>query len=239
MAFATRLNGPTGTVFTTAAKSWAVPMPATVNSGDLLLIYLGHDAENTIAFDAVSGWTLVYDDSTSDVAATGRTACWKKIADGSEGGTNVTVAAASLVSNRQALAYVLRYQAGTYGTGVLADVEEAHNEGGSATPDPPSLTPSWGSGDTTWIAFAQCDGNRTTSVYPLADNNTRQSVTTDAASQMICTQQIATSPENPGTFTISVSDQWTATTLAIRGIVGGDGGGQPARTMHQQRLRRA
>ena len=231
MAFATLLS-VVGTLFTTAATSYAVPMPATVDAGDLLLIFLGHDGQDTVAFNSVSGWTLVAD---VDVNATGRVACWKKIAAGNEDSTTVTVSFTG--SNVQAMAYVLRYQAGTFGSGVLADVEELDSEATSATPDPPSLSPSWGSGDTSWIAFFECDSNRSVSAFPSSYGNTNdQGVTTNAAHQGICTRQNAVATENPGTFTISASDQWRAMTLAIRGLSAA--AGQAPRTMHQARMRR-
>lgn len=88
----------------------------------------------------------------------------------------------------------------------------------SSTPDPPSANPAnWDVEDTLWIAAIAVDTSRTISAYPLADRNTADvSGGSTGATLGICTTTSAAASLNPGTFTISSSDDWAAATVAIR-----------------------
>ncbi|HLF76000.1 MAG TPA: hypothetical protein VJB57_00780 [Dehalococcoidia bacterium] len=224
---------------TTAAQSYSIAMPATVDAGDLLIMFVAHDADAAVAFDAVSGWTNLFD---ADADGTGRVGCWAKVAVGNEDGTNVTVSFSG-TGNREAEAFVFRIQAGTYGSGVIGDVEVTTAEGTSGTPDPPPLTASWGSADNLWIVFYCADNDRALTAYPanFTSNQVFAQISGVTGDQTIAaaTRELVSTEVNPGAFTIAASEQWRAATLGVRGFVdAGGGGGQAARAMHQMRMRR-
>jgi hypothetical protein len=100
----------------------------------------------------------------------------------------------------------------------LDGLATASASGVSSTPDPPNLDPAnWTTEDTLWLAACGVDTSRTISVYPLANNNTADvSGGAGGATLGLCTLNDAVSSKNPGTFTISTSDDWCAFTVAIR-----------------------
>lgn len=200
----------TGSNFPTPATSHLVVMPATVNAGDLLMMQIA-----TIANGAVttpSGWTLM---SSVSLGAVQYVSWYYKVAAGTEGGTTVTVTV-GLSCNAAALVH--RIQAGTYsGAPEIANVAT----GNTANPDPPSLSPSWGSAATLWIAaFSGRNPGSGTSVYPFANGNTRSaSGATSDNSQGIaasCWENNTTASRDPGTFTNASSSARQAHTVAVR-----------------------
>jgi hypothetical protein len=229
--------------FATEAQSYDVAMPASVSAGDLLIMFVAHDGDPNDAWASVSGWTNLRD-ALWGVASQGRLGIWYKNASGSEGGTNVTVSFTSGTStDRPAMAFVFRVQAGTWNTGSAPELAAANDVSGNVNPDPPSLSPSWGSDDNLWVAYMVCDQDRSVTAYPTSYSSnqvfTQVSGHLDDHTAAAATREAAASSENPGAFTIGSADQWGAVTLAVRGAAAGGGGGQPPRTMHQQRLRRA
>ncbi|HEY7466529.1 MAG TPA: hypothetical protein VIB47_07530 [Dehalococcoidia bacterium] len=224
---------------TTPAQSYSIAMPATVSAGDLLIMFVTHDQDNTAAFDSVSGWTELRNALWGNLAQ-GRLGIWYKSASGSEGGTNVTVSFTG--SNRPACAFVVRIQAGTWNTGSAPELAAANDVSANANPDPPNLAPSWGSDDNLWIVYEVNDQDRSINAYPTNYGSNQSfawiSGQTDDHTTALATREAAAASENPGTFTISTSDQWGAVTLAVRGSAAAPQSQAP-RTMHQQRMRRA
>ena len=99
--------------------------------------------------------------------------------------------------------------------------------GTTANPDPPNHALSgWGVEDTLWIVLYGWDGGRINDVYPASYTLSQVTDRGDQATSCgiaIAGQNIAASSENPGTATINASDQWVASTLAIRpAAVGAD-----------------
>lgn len=111
--------------------------------------------------------------------------------------------------------------------------------GTSTSPNPASLDPTWGTEDTLWIAMTSVDLSSsaaiTVSAYPYASNNlTASNSSTSGVRVGACTTTSATATVDPGTFTISASEDWVAVTVGIRpftapeshsGTVTGSGGG--------------
>ena len=83
MAFPTVAAGNTSTELV-AVTTHGADMPATVNAGELLLIKISTGGEPVITMPA--GWENAY---TPVVFSAVSLACFKKIADGTEGGTTV------------------------------------------------------------------------------------------------------------------------------------------------------
>lgn len=136
-------------------------MPATVNAGDLLLMFFAADGTGTHTTPA--GWTLR--GSANNTAAAVRSSVYEKVAVGTEGGTTVNVTM-SLSGNPMSL--VARYQAGTFTAGV-ANAQSVVNA--VASQAAPNLTPAWGALNTGWIIWAMNFNSTAISSYPAPNNN--------------------------------------------------------------------
>ena len=168
MAFPT-IQSRTITAFNTGT-SHAANYPATVNSGDLLLLFAHFfGAGDTIDVSAVpTGYTQVMASQTASDAGLFIAA---KIADGTEDSGTITVTTGS-----SAMMVVMIYRItgwfGTIATGI--NVGTAATDGaGSANANPPNLDPgSWATEDTLWLApisianFGLTDGNRDITATP-------------------------------------------------------------------------
>ena len=156
MAFPT-VQSITNTDFATAATDHNVSMPATVNSGDLLLMGFSyaHGADNDTP-TTPTGWSSVITTGNS-FSGEGRLTVYVKNANGSEGGGTVNVVTPT---SHRAAATVYRITGWRNSGTILNDVEGAAvvsdgSNQSASTPGPPNLNPAnWDVEDTLWIAFA-------------------------------------------------------------------------------------
>lgn len=194
-----------------ATLNHTVGLPASIVSGQRLIAVFASQ-ENTTTWPA--GWTELCDGGTGgqvNISAAYRDC------DGSEG-ASITVTTGSSRADGWS---VIRIAAGSFNpaapeVGTIAT-------GNDANPDCPSLTPSWGSLNTYWIAAAAGKQNatpRTVSSYPatFTENQTTQSTASTNAVFLAGLTAIAAS-KDPGTFTLSGSSQWAANTIAVRSAV--------------------
>lgn len=198
----------TATALDGDATAHLIAMPATVNDGDLLITILSNDGPATVTTPA--NWNLL--GSTVHSSNTNRLSNYYKIAVGTEGGTTVDFVTSVA---EEAVGHVYRIS-NWHGTtppeiGTAADAA-------STLPNPPTLTPSWGAADTLWLAGYGADATETTSVYPTNYTNGQTDSTPAGGS---CTlgsarRELNATSDDPGTFTISASEQWIAQTFAIR-----------------------
>lgn len=204
-------------VVTSNSSPWTLTYPTNLVSGDLIVALLATDG-NTATATWPNGWITTGDSSSS--ASTILIGKFKS--DGTETGTfDVTLGAKEQGGWR---VFRITGWEGTLGTSFnnIGNYGSAYGNatvGDNSTPDPLEAFPSWGSGsvDTLWIAAIAVDTSRTISVYPLSDRNTSDvSGGAGGATLGICTSNSAVTSLNPGTFTISASDQWAAVTIAIR-----------------------
>lgn len=192
--------------------SHPIPMPATVNAGDLLLMYANCDTSSTPTPTTPTGWTQLV--STASGAAQ-RLMIYYKVAAGTEGGTTVNLV---LSGAETVAAHVERIQAGTY----QGTPEAATPVAGSfLNPDPPSLTPSWGSAATHWVVVcAQGAQNTGVTAWPMPLEQTiTKGATAGAAysSMLTCYQQLTAASNNPIAFTsVSPNSNIIVTTVAVR-----------------------
>lgn len=189
-----------------------VNLPAGISSGDLIIIICNWGRPR--AADTPSGWTLIDEVGTADGTSFTTTTAFYRVADGSEGST-VAVTTAALTSKMAATAYLI--DAGTYGS-IEADTDYLNSTG---SVDPPSLSPSWGSAKTLWIAAGGSRIGTTVTGYPLADNQLSATMANTGAGDsrpvtaMSCTAESETGTLDPGTFTLSSNSGWTAITIAV------------------------
>ncbi len=204
-----------GTV-TSNSTSWTITYPTNVTAGDLLLFFAGCDGSGAIG-SAISGFSTLL--TQSDGAGAVSIAVFAKLAAGTETGT-FTFAAAASEQGGWRIFRITGWFGGAIADGVQEqDAVGASGAGGtSSTPNPPSEPASnWGVEDTLWFAACAADTSRTVSVYPLAGNNTADvSGGAGGATLGLCTTISAVDTLDPGTFTISASDDWAATTVAVR-----------------------
>ena len=193
----------TSTVFSTAATSHLVAMPAVVDTGDLLLCVLNMGFGYTVT--TPGGWSAIENSNT-------RLAVYAKDAAGTEDGTTVDFVSATAA---EAVAQVYRIT-GWNGT-VPTDIATATlTTGTSSNPDPGSVTPSWGALDTLWIAVERSAAGETVSSYPANYTNGTYDFVASNIALATSRREINAATENPGTYTISASGTWYAVTIAVR-----------------------
>ncbi len=191
-----------------------VNLPAGISNGDLLIVGFCLDGDGG-AMTWPAGWTELYNvlgpSSVPNLQARFRRA------DGTEGAT-ITVTS----TNSEKSASVSYRITGHH---TVTDPESATAGGTTANPDPPVLNPAgWGTEDTLWIVLYGWDGGRINDAYPASytlSQVTDRNNAADGCGLAIAGQNINAASENPGTGTINTSDQWVASTLAIRPAAGG------------------
>ena len=202
----------TETAFGTDTTDHYVDMPATVNAGDLLIVLFTNDGDETVT--TPGGWSLLASDTGGPSV---RLSVYYKIATGTEGGTTVNFVTSA---NQQAAAQVYRI---TDWQGTTPPEISTAATATSTAPDPAFLDPAgWGVSNTLWLAVAGQDrGDQSgTLAYPISytdgistlSSDTNLSCRTHSARRVLLT---ATS-EDPGPFTIPVTEQWVAFTIAVR-----------------------
>lgn len=208
-------SAPTETAFSSASTTHNVSMPATVNKGDLLLLAIGiQNIGGSTTFTTPSGWTSLMDRAGSPEYS--HLAIFMKVADGTEGGTTVNVATSN---SQSAVAQVYRV---TRWYGSLSGVESADSGAdGVTTPDPPSLTPSWGALDTLWFAwFTAADDDETVTAYP-SNYSGGSYIVSGAGTNAGCEigsarRELNATSDNPGSFTITGPETNVTATVAVR-----------------------
>lgn len=201
-------NVATTNVLTAAgsATTHAMPLPASLASGDLLVIFFSIDAAGgTITTPA--GWTQLFTASNSPVVAS----CFYKISNGAEG-ASVTITHTS----GKAGGTSYRISTGTWSGTPEAAATAA--TGSSATPDPPSVTPSWGSADNLFLAasFIQEVGVISSAPTNYSNALTGASGSTSAVTTGSAQRQLTSATDDPGTFTWGSSSTWLAQTVVIK-----------------------
>jgi len=201
----------TETAFDTDTTAHYVNMPATVNAGDLLIVLFTNDGNATVT--TPGGWTEL----ASNAAGTAvRCSVYYKIAVGDEDGTTVNFVTSA---SEQAAAQVYRI---TDWQGTTPPEISTAATGTSTAPNPAPLNPAgWDVADTLWLAVAGQDrGDQSgTTAYPASYTDGTSTLSSDGTGSCrthSARRVLAAASEDPGTFTIPVSEQWVAFTIAVR-----------------------
>jgi hypothetical protein len=196
---------------------WTITYPTNVAAGDLLLLFIG--ADGTTDFSA-TGFTALAASQLSAVSVL----LLGKVAVGTEAGTFIVTATAA----EQGGWRIFRIPAASWFGGALTTGIGGSNESNglsctgdgatSSNPNPALLNPAnWDVEDTLWIAAIGVDTSRTISVFPLAGRNTADvSGGAGGATLGLCSTTSTVASLDPGTFTISASDDWVSLTVAVR-----------------------
>jgi len=197
----------TPTTFTTSVTSMPVNLPS-VSSGDLL-IAVGA-VRNPGTWTVPTGWTVLNEQAGG--GSVGETVAYYRIADGSEGSTATWTAGTATTG-----AWHVRKITNWHGT---TPPEYTSTNGDSASVNPSSITPSWSSSETAFIAFGGSSADVMS--FTGAPTNYSDLVSTTAstgggASNMGSASRVTTaSTEDPGTFTTSTNRWWSTFTIAVR-----------------------
>jgi hypothetical protein len=200
----------------TATTSASVNLPTGILNGDLLMAIIRNAAGGTIAWpNEGTDWIQTFE-GTGD-ASDDTTGIAFRQADGSEG-ASITVtfgtsgkfaAVVLLIRNAERLSVSTPSASPAIGT--------------SVNPDSPLHTPAGGAKDFLWLSVAGYEGEQTSPpTYPsgathhqvTANSGTADAVTTNCQVAVAAAQSNAASL-NPGAYTISASDDWTALTISV------------------------
>jgi hypothetical protein len=203
--------------FSTAATSHNVTMPSTVNSGDLLMVLITNDHASGGTVGTPTGWTQKASSTQNNQV---RASVYVKVADGTEDGTNVDFTTSVA---EEAAVQVYRIQSGEW-SGSTAGVEVSTASGvtGSTTPNPSSLNPgAWATENTLWIAYAGGSSYDGVTTYPTNYSggvHNQTNTGTGGASTASAWRESAASSEDPGSFTMTSSEDGVAFTIGIRPV---------------------
>lgn len=195
----------------TDVTSGSITAPATVDAGDLLIIWWAHDAlAGTVT--PPSGWTELVPDAADSASQVGG-AIWVKDAAGDEGGASITWSWTTAQTYTAICARVTGW-----GNATLADVEVSTKaEGASTAPDASALTPALGSADYLWLTSEFNDSSRYASVFPYASNNVSANTAPTVGNGLsICTTtSVPGTTLDAGAWTLTASEQWLAYTVSV------------------------
>lgn len=199
---------------TGASASPVVNLPTGIVSGDLLIV-LFRTAIGTAGVGWPTGWTELVE-STAD-ASDDAIAIGYRLADGTEGAT-ITLTTSS--AKFAAVAYRI---SGAEEPATQAPQNSAAVTGTSATPDPGSLSPTGGAKDYLWLWMGGWEaeqtsppaGNPTNYTNPIGANSGTAGVIATNCRVASAIRSLNAVTEDPGSWTISASDDWTAFTVAV------------------------
>lgn len=202
MAFPTVAATALSSYATNDAGARSATLPAGISAGHLLVAIFAFSAERT--FSDPSGWTRLSYASSSGTAAL---AVFYKIAAGSDANPSITPSGTTRSAH-------ITFRITDHGAASTAPEVGTSATGSSTTPNPPSLAPSWGSEDTLWLALGAGMAGAVNSYPTSYSNGLSQAASTVVA--MSAERQLAASSEDPSTFALNASGNWTAQTLAVR-----------------------
>ena len=214
MAFPTIAAGNTSTELV-AVTTHGADMPATVNAGELLLIKISTGGQPVIIMPA--GWENAY---TPVVFTSVSIACFKKIADGTEGGTTVNFTTedsggSPLLVKSSHIACAITGWVGDL-AGVVAGSAVTAN---SATPNPPSVTSTWGSADNLFLAQMSMQRTAAITGYPTNYTDNQTEISTGSGGQdsivAMSTRALAAASDDPDNFTAAIARRNISQTLVI------------------------
>ena len=207
----------------------SVSLPSGTSAGDLLVLIAAFDgavSETHDIFVVEAGWTRAAL-ATAQGYVSG--AVFWKVAAGSDAATvDISGNAAAEVGG------VVAYRITGHGGQVECAQTDNYTATGEPTsaPNPPSLTPTWGAADTLWIAAASIDNaSRTYTAGPAGYANPIEydgAASSASVRTRSMTKAANSATEDPGAYTVSVTEQWVAFTIAIKPE--GSGGGSAVST---------
>jgi len=212
------------------ATSHTVSLPASISSGDLLIVAFGANGFGPgVSWPA--GWTEFLE---FDHASTGTLALAYRQADGGEGAT-ITV---TTVENERS-AHLSWRITGHEDPATQAPEASTGAEGTSTAPNPDSISPTGGSKDYLFLAIHEADQDtdpRTNTTASPSGYGNLIEIDMESTQGVIIAggdKAATAASEDPGTFTISNSAAWVAATVAIHPAAAG---GIIQQVMHHRKM---
>jgi hypothetical protein len=197
--------------FTTATTSHDVTMPASVDSGDRLLVGIFNNGSSTVTTPA--GWTQI----GTRVTGSSRRVTWLYLdAAGTEGGTSIDFVTGAA---QRAVAITYRVTVGSFDA-TQAPLQTGADASSSTTMDPPAITAAWSLRDALIIGSGVNTGaNDPPLEWSYADG--RRSGTTGSGTGQVSGAasyvQAETLTADPGPFLMSTSAAVAMMTVMIAG----------------------
>ena len=200
---------------TGATASAVVNLPTGIVSGNLLLVFHRNAVGTNAHAVSGGGWTNLFNDNSD--ASDDRISLWYRQADGTEG-TTITITQTS--SKFASLSWRIT---GHENPATQAPQFATLVTGTSILPDPGSLSPTGGAKDYLWLWMGGWEGEQTSPPASTptnyanaigADSGTGGAIATNCRVAS-ADRALNAASEDPGSWTISVSDDWTATVVAI------------------------
>ena len=203
-----------GTTYNTGGTNtdpFVIDLPDSLVNGNIILAFLCCDGNQSSTWPG--GWTRIVD---ADSPSSAHLEVAYHIVDGTEGAT-ISVDPGATAENAVCFTWQIQSWHGT------TPPEAATAAGVSTTPDCPSLSPSWGSADTLWIACYSQNGGIGTVTYIAAYTANREQLETGgggAVGGVISSLESAVATENPGAYGDTDNQNWAAATIAVRPAAG-------------------
>jgi hypothetical protein len=200
----------TATSFATTVTSMPVNLPSAIIAGNLLVAFSSVRTAGTWALPP--GWVEM---DSQDSGGIGELTAFYKIADGTEGTTATFTAGTASTGS-----WHVRKISSWHGTTIPELAKSTSGGVAGSTINPPSLSPSWGSAKTLWLAIGGSAAESiTASAYPAGYsdgswNNISAGGSSAAVGSAYLESQAAS--DDPGAFTTTASRWWYAMTVGIR-----------------------
>ena len=197
-----------------AVTSLPITLPSGIQSGDLLLMFLGVDSSTDRLTN--TGWTRLATsfDNSEYKYLLGR------IADGTEGSTvSFTLSGAEPAGANTYRITGARNGLTTSEIAIAGPVEVTTN---TASADPPSLTPSWGAAENLWFAICIINDSAIGAVtayptnYDLGQYSNINGSGGGLGAVLSAARLLNAATEDPSAFTWTTGRRGTAYTLAVR-----------------------
>lgn len=218
---------PTATITTgltegSSGTSHVITMPA-VAAGDLAIVSFCDDQTAVFTWPGSPAWTSLIAETAN--GANNEAETRYRIITGTEGwGSGGSFTITTDVAQAMA-AIVIVIPAATW-HGTTPPEATAYATANSVNPNPGSLSPSWGAEDTLWIAICGYDEPTaiTVSAYPANYTDDQTNIRDNFAGGQAmgaATRSLNAATEDPGTFTITTTEDWLAATIAVRPAAAG------------------
>lgn len=219
MAFSVS-NAQTGV--SAAGTPHTVNLPSNIVAGSLL-VCIARVNNATAGFTFPAGWQQLKDQSHAGTSADRVAIYYKHVQTGDAEIGAATMSVTPPASSKGAYRV---HRIDGHAAGVTPEIS-ADATGTSTTPNPASLTPSWGALENLWLWMGSWEGEQTnppaTAPTNYSTDVTWNGATSGTAGNVDTNCRVATggrilnaASEDPGSCTISVSDDWIAWVVAIK-----------------------
>ena len=191
-----------------------ITLPATVESGELLLVICSFNGVPTVTWDNTSHGTWTQINNAGN--ATVRLVTQVKVADGTEDGGTLSVTT-SVGEKSATVAFAIGTWEGTIAGGVQSP---ATTNGNNQAPDSAAATDSWGTVPRKTLTMFAQEFNQAVDAWPSGytlDQQLFTSTGTGSTSVGVAGRNGTEGSQDPPAFDTNVTAAWRASTISVRG----------------------